>query len=388
MPKRFINLNEINNWDRYSKNLEKLPYVKKYLNDIFKIWVQNNNNPLSVPWLRSLYENDFSYYDNNLKKLEEHIGKDNLYSLFNELKKQKKDPAGIITKIQSINGEIFVFSEIAKKYSRVEKIEKDGDWLCDDNTIISVKTKNELELNYQIIENILRSLYFIKENTVLRKYNNIDIQEGRDIDDKFRNNILIFLNSGLIDFIDFSDKQIFKWDYLKLETTKFFFNDGKQQGYINAEVQIFDNNIGRNISILLKEDRNGEKEEQKHQIKFILNKFNDENTLGVSFDTDVYWVNEDNKINWQILKKTIDDYLAKFNKSYRNLKRKNNKFIGWINIIIHPKYESYILDSKELKKDIKDIIGEKEYKIIITFIHQWNFSSKQNTVIFEIEGTK
>jgi len=40
----------------------------------------------------------------------------------------------------------------------VDKIKEYGDWLCGDNTIVSVKTKNELDHNYEIIENAIPKL--------------------------------------------------------------------------------------------------------------------------------------------------------------------------------------------------------------------------------------
>ena len=387
MPKKLISLKEVNNWNKYIKNLGKLHFVKKYLGNIFKTWVSKNDNPMSITWLANLYDNNLNYLNNKLKKMEETIDEDILYALFNELKKQKRDPAGITTKIQSITGEIIAFRELNKKYSKVERMEQIGDWLCDSNTVVSVKTKNELDLNYQIIEDTLRSLYFIKENKFLRKYNDIDIKKGKNIDDKFRNSILWFINSRLIDFIHFSDNQIPKWDNLNLETTKYFSGNGKLQGYFEVEVKILNDYIGRYISLLLKEDHNRKSEESKHQIEFIFKEYHDKNTLGVSFDTNAYWINENNKIDWQKLEKFINGYLIKFDISYNNSRKHSKNFIGWINIIINPEHESYIRDSEELKKDIIDNmnrIGKREYRIIFAFIFKWSFSSKKNIIIFEV----
>jgi hypothetical protein len=372
MPSKLINLKDVSNWDEYSMCLNELSLVKKYIGNTLEIWVKNNINPLSISLIANLYENDLGFFNNNLSMMEKSIGEHNLSELFHELKIQNKDPAQITTKIHSLFGEIFAYSELIKKYNKVDKIKELGDWLCDDNTVVSVKTKNDLDHNYEIIESTLRSLYFIKENNVLRKYNNIKINEGKNIDDKFRNNVLWFLNSVLVEFINFQDKQINNWNNLKLEATKYFFDNAKLQSILEIEVEFFKDNANKNtLSLILKEDRNGEKEELKHQVKFIFTDYPDKNSLSISFDINTWW-GDDNKIDWQRLKNSIENYLTKFDKSYSNLKEQNKNFIGWINIFMHPKYEKYTLKPEDITKEINDIIGKKEYKIIFGFISKWN----------------
>ncbi|MCG2790301.1 MAG: hypothetical protein L6305_00940, partial [Actinomycetia bacterium] len=261
MPTKLIDFRDLNNWNQYSKNLNKLSFMKKYLGDTLKIWVKNIINPLSITLIANLYENDLNSFNDNLGRMEKSIGENNLSELFHELKIQKNDPAQITTKIHSLYGEIFAFSELIKKYNKVVKIKEFGDWLCDDNTVISVKTKNELDHNYELIENALRALYFIKENNVLRKYNNIEIGDGKNIDDKFRNNVLWFINSVLVEFINFQDKQLNTWNSFKLKTIKYFFDNSKLKNILDTEVEFFKDNDNKfALSITLKEDRSGEKE--------------------------------------------------------------------------------------------------------------------------------
>jgi len=373
MPSKSISLKDLNNWNKYFKNLNKLSFVKKYLGDTLKTWVENktNFNPLSISLIANLFKNGLSSFEKNLGIMEKSIGEKNLSELFYELKIQKSDPSQITTKIHSLFGEIFTYTELIKKYNKVDKIKEHGDWLCDDNTIVSVKTKNELDHNYEIIENALRALYFIKENSFLRKYNNIRIIQGKNIDDKFRNSVIWFINSALSEFINFQDKQLNTWNNLKLETTKYYFGNSKLQNILEVEAEFFKDNSNKDVlSILLKEDRSGEKENLSHQIKLKFNNWPDKNTLSVLYDTNVYWVND--KIDYGDLKNSIHDYLKKFDKSYSIINKQNKSFVGWINIFLHSKHEIYISQSEDLKKEIKDITSNKGYKIILALRPVWN----------------
>ena len=373
MPAKLIGLKDLNNWNKYSKNLNNLSFVKKYLGDTLKIWVENKNNfnPLSISLIANLFKNGLGSFNKTLGKMEKSIGEKNLSELFYELKIQKSDPSQITTKIHSLFGEIFTYSELIKKYDKVNKIKEHGDWLCNDKTVVSVKTKNELDHNYEIIENTLRALYFIKENNVLRKYNNIRIDEGKNIDDKFRNSVIWFINLILSEFINFQDNQINTWNNFKLETTKYYFDNAKLQSILEVEVEFFKDNFSKSIlSIFLKEDRSGEKESFSHQVKLRFNNWPDKNTLSVLYDTNVYWVND--KIDYGDLKNSIHDYLKKFDKSYSIINKQNKSLVGWINIFLHSKHEIYISQSEDLKKEIKDMVDNKEYKIILALRPIWN----------------
>ena len=374
MPTKSISLKDLNNWNKYFKNLNKLFFVKKYLGDTLKTWVENKNNfnPLSISLIANLFKNGLGSFNKNLSVMEKSIGENNLSELFYELKIQKSDPAQINTKTHSLFGEVFAYFGLIKRSNKVDKIKEFGDWLCDDKTVVSVKTKNALDHNYELIENAIRALYFIKENSFLKKYNNIEISQGKNIDDKFRNSVIWFINSALSEFIYSQNKQLDTWNNFKLETTKYFDN-GISQSTLKVEVEVFKDNADEEdvISLLIKEDRNGEKQNFNHQIKLEFNSRSDKNTLSVLFDTNAFVVND--KVDFSDLKSYIQDYLKNFDKSYSIINKQNKDFVGWINISLHPKNEVFIPNSEDLIKEIKDIKGNREYKIILALRPVWNF---------------
>jgi len=208
MPKNLICKNSINEWKQYSNNIEysNYRYTKKYLLDSFKRWVENCNNPLAIPWVAYLFENNLENIENNFKNLEKYLEVNNFKNLFEEITNNKtKNTYEISKKIESLRGEIFAFNELKKKYRVIKKISQTGDWLCDENIIVSVKTKFASDYNHQLIENTIKSLFFIKENMIFRKYNHITLEKLKGIDNRFRNKIACFLNLEFANIVDFFD---------------------------------------------------------------------------------------------------------------------------------------------------------------------------------------
>jgi len=274
--------------------------------------------------------------------------------------------------LKPLFGEVFAYFDLIKKFNKVNKIEEHGDWLCDDKTVVSVKTKNALDHNYELIENAIRSLYFIKENSFLKKYNHIEISQGKNIDYKFRNNVTWFINSVLSEFINFQNKQLNTWNNFELKTTKYFDN-GTLQRTLKVELEVFKDNADKEdiISLFIKEDRSGEKQSFNHQIKLEFNSRSDKNTLSVLFDINAFVVSS--KADFSDLRVYIQDYLKEFDKSYSIINEQNKNFIGWINISLHPQNEVFIPNSEALIKEIKDIKGNREYMIILALHPKWNF---------------
>lgn len=377
MPKKLISINNINDWNKYLDNFKNLNYLKKYLKDSFRVWVENCKNPLSIPWISYLLEDNLEKQENNFKKLENFLGKNNFDNLISELVNDKtKNPHAISKKIESLFGEIFAFSEIIKKYKNIKKINENGDWLCDGNVILSVKTKFSLDYNYQLIENTIKSLFFIKENNILRKYNDINLEQFKNIDDKFRNKVVWFLESHLASLLEFFDFQLNHWSSLNLSEIKYFFENNKLQSSLELDSDIYQENSKNYIDIFLKEYRSGEPE-LNHQIKISLSELDNQDIVDISFDTNSFW--NGSEIDWESLK--IKNLLEEFDSKYIKVKEQKKDFIGWINITIHPKHENYILYEEILKKNLKTIISKRKYKIFIAFKFLWTSEAQKNLIV-------
>lgn len=380
MPKSLICKNYINQWKQYSHNIEDSSYIyiKKYLLDSFKRWVENCDNPLAIPWVADLFENDLGSKENNFKELEKSLEENNFKSLFEELTNNKtKNPHEISKKIESLKGEIFAFYELKKKYGSVKKISQIGDWLCDENIIVSVKTKFVSDYNYQLIENTIKSLFFIKENTVLRKYNHITLENLKEIDNNFRNKITCFLNSEFADLVCFFDCNLGGWSNFCLKGTRYFVENNNKTSYLELHADSYTEDLKNYINILLKEDRSG-KNNPESQISINLEEHENKEHNNIIYDTNSFF--SKNKFPLELLK--IDIFLDKLDIGYSNAIKQGKNFIGWINIIVHEAYKKDILENmEELEKKIKKILSKKKYKIIIVFKFQWDFDKQKNIIL-------
>ena len=128
----------------------------------------------------------------------------------------------------------------------------------------------------------------------------------------------------------------------------------------------------------MKEDSNN-KNSPERQIIINLEEHENKKHYNVIYDTNSFVYK--NGIPLELLK--IQNFLDKLDIEYGNAIRKGKKFIGWINIIIHEEYRKSILEKrKEINHNLKKILNEKKYKVIIVFKFQWNFN-KQNNIILE-----
>jgi len=387
IPKKFIDKININDWNQYSRNLINLPYVKKYLVNLLEKWVKNLDNPLSIPLVAKLFRNQLADVNKNLKEFERIMGESNLNTLLGELESLKtKHSAEISKKISSLHGEILVFKKLTKKYKSIKKIESNGDWLCDKNIIVSVKSILELDFNYYSIENCLNSMFFIKSNHVLRDYNIIKLSNCKNIDDSFRKKIIYFLESELVSFLNFFNEQISHWNYFKLNSTRLYYENQRADSYLEIITNTHTKeNKEKDIVLLLKEKRYCEPQ-FNHKIKIVFknknkNKDNDnKNYFDIYFDTNFYW--EGCKIDLSTIMQKIQYQLEKIDKECHGIRRQNINFIGWINIMVHPKHEKNIKNNKkEIEQFIKKAIKRKDYKIYIAFYPQIGFDLKEPVII-------
>lgn len=382
MPKRYIKHSEINNWNMYADGLNEFPYVKKYTEEIFKKWIANLQNPLANRWIKKLFTKNLDIFDTRLYEIENQIGEKNLLAFFEELYCENSESEKLYTKIDSIWGEILAFSEIAKVgYKSIEKIPRIGD-IERDNSIFSVKTILDLDVNYQIIEETIRGISFIEENAIIRKYNYVKFSDGENIDYDFLSSISDFINHSLVDTLDYLTKQKDQ-EYIKIEIFKsMFYKIHNTQSLLEAKIYShFTNDISYIIEL---SEKRYQSKNKNHRIKF---QFTDDlkqqkNFYYVSYDTNTYF--EGNEISKIFLKNRITEKINEFDRSFVNV-LKEKKFIGWINISIHPQHENFVINNKQkFKSIINSIIGKNPYKVIVFLIPQFGFDLK-NSLFLEFD---
>ncbi|MFH0888558.1 MAG: hypothetical protein V1871_05050 [Planctomycetota bacterium] len=363
MPIRFISENELHNWFLYESNLCNTPYVKKYLGKLLQEWVKNLTNPLASSLVLGLFENDLTDINNNLMEWEKVITEDNLIKLLAEVSKSNKvgNADKIAGELKSLSGEMLIYKELEKeKFKKIEKIGPVGDWLCNDNLIVSVKTKLSLDFNYQVIEDTIRGLLCIEGNSILRNYNRIHISDAKEIGYRFRDKVILFLNTHLISLLNHYSKII----------PEYYYEDKKQVGDLELNVDIYEDNYecdnAKTIEFLLRENRVGEPKE-KHEIKIAFkNATNNGSIFNVRYGTNVW--DEGQSFIPALVKIDILRHIGSFDNSYKDAIKQGKHFIGWINISVHPQFcKSIIKDIDGIKNHLSTIIGEKDYKIRITF---------------------
>ncbi len=334
---------------------------------------------MDIFWIQWLYKNNLDELDQDLKKLEEKIGKDSLKLVFAELKNEDNRTEAIIKKMQSLKGEFVAFNKLSSDgYTGLKKMRQVGDWE-NDNTIISVKSILDLDLNYKLIEDTIRGMIFVKENEILRKYNHIDLRDGKKIDDQFRTKIITYLQNSLcstIYFINNELTQVGNNGYVEVKISKFFVHNKVPSGYMEVCISGYSNYCNSSkkvIKIDFKENRVG-KEEQKHQLTIQLeSKDGKNNTFSVHFDTQVY--EEGQQLDLDYLSKRISEHLKHFDISVNKTNQK--QFVGWINISIHSMHECYALQNKrKIENTIKGIKNDKQYKVVFCLTPQTGFDLK------------
>jgi len=340
---------------------------KMYYENLIKAWISAEINPLEIPIIKDIIDNKLLESENRLIKIEQHLSKNNLLLYMDELKGQNA-PDQVMQKLKSLDYETYVYNELVKKNNNIKKINQIGDWETD-KEVISVKSILNLDFNYQIIENFLISLFYIKEYEIIRKYNSIRIAKIKNFDYKFRNTVLCFLRENLVKIIEKYDKTIFDIPFAQEiienynENLRIIINS-----YINdkpnKEISIFFNYNYKDYSEL--------------EIIFNSDIFN--NILyAISYDTNAFIIESSNFNEGYVIKQIIDK-VEKLNEDYKKLivQVENKKhFEGWITLSRHTKDEEYFLKNEKLFLDkIRIIRNNLDYKIYLSIIPQWSFNSE------------
>ncbi len=352
IPNLLISRKDLKNFAIYLKNLVKFSFVKKYFCDICKNWIEKLPNPLEIDIMRLILYSDLNYFDENLKKYENELGKENLKNTFQELLNEGCKSEHILRKFHSLVSEIYAGNELQKEgFKDLKKIKSYGDWESK-GKIISVKTIFDLSFNFEIIENVLKGLIFIKENIILRKYNNVYIGEYKNLNYLFLEKILKFIRDDLIKYFTDIEKNIQSNIFYKIEKDNV--SIFASYGYVLIEIH-----------------------DENSFIKINFEENCESNLYNFRTSENSFAINE--KFDLIKIKKKIDEKINDFNK---NICKDN--FIGWINICIHPKHESYIKNNfKILKEELKDYLKLKEYPIYFCFLPKIGFDFK-DPIIFEI----
>lgn len=378
-PQNIIKQKDLHNWTQYSQHIPELPFIKKYLEFLIKHWVDNCNNPLAIYWVSRLLEDKLDYMEDRLKKLEETIGENDLIIIFDELLSLKTEyPDEVEKKIDSLTWEILTKYELQRKRSKIEKIDKIGDWKCDDKIIYSVKSILDIDLNFQLIEHTIRSLFFIEENRILRNYNFIHLSgEEKFFDDKFRKKIIWFIESELVNLFHIADSQILSKPYFDFQEKY-----GNDDYYLEININAVSNQNKKGIHFEIIEKRIKEPSINREFNIIFEDRPNINKELYSIHYTSAYW--EGTRINWEPIKTRILGHLEQFDKYYIKAIEQSMTFQGWINISIHAEHEGYVLNHKdEINQVLINTVGNRNYKVFIALSPQMGFDLREPE-IFEI----
>jgi len=378
---RLISKAEIKQWKRYSSNLEKYPIVKKYLEKHLKKWVESSkvSNPLAIPWIYELFNDNLNWLEDRLQMFESNLDQENIERVLREFKKGfEKDreisdmPVDEISKkLSSLEKEIIVYSflrrKYCKEYTKIQKIFKIGDWKCSNNSgnelIISVKAKLELDFNFQIIENYLKGMFHIEENSILRDFNHVSISKGKNLTDSFRKQIISYLEEKFIeDFVNILGDGLFIEENRELENLKVKIQFSRVK---RPEVSFhFSTEFGNEIKITFKNDPNKNKDI-------------------VDFDCDMNTFFKGEEMDLKALKNWIGGHLGGFDKGYA----KKKDFVGIFFYPVHHKHIDYLNQNSDVvKMELEEFIRHKEYPIIVIFYPQHKFDHYKSHIFESAKG--
>lgn len=383
-PKRMISHDEINNWNSYCDGLSSLNHIKKYLETVLKKWIDEIDNPLIIPWIRQLYNHELGFFDNALESLENQIGENNLEFILSELSTHGSQPIDLIKKVKSLQSEVFVYSHLSNiGHKNIKKITEIGDYESD-SAIISVKSILDLDINYQIIENVIWSLLFIQENDVLWEYAYIQLMKGDGIDDRFLKNIISFIEKSLITLLEYINSEQDTGMRIKIEKfVPLFDGTGQNKGNTRFSVCNYyqDNEINLLIDIIEKRKFESKNNDHKLQIKITKRKENEHHHFHVAFDTEAYVVGT--PLDLSILKNRVERNLEKFDKII-NQKSFIKDFIGWIDISISPMHTNFVKNKIDLiKEELMPIKSNRQYTIYVSLTPQFP-SDLKAPIYFEL----
>lgn len=369
----------LNDWNNYSGNIEKFPYIRKYLEHPLKKRIEKTSNPLAIEFIVWLLMGDMRELERSeeaFKEIENNLGEDNLRKTFRELETENaKGAREISKKIDSLWAELLAANYLIRRYNSVKRYEeKGGDWRCNNSTIVSVKSKLDLDSNCELIDYNIFSLFCLEENDVIRRYNKVSLMRPINIDDVFINKIISFLENDLSDFVVRSDILMYSYNYIPEE-----FNS--QINNLTVKLESSKLKGVREIRFKLYKERSEDQDKHSMEIYFEQNKDNLLENYYMSLkETDGWWGEPEIK---EFLRKLIVEKVNKLDIDYDKAVDKGLDFIGWININLHPRYQEDLMKNKvEIRKALAELL-KRDYKVFVSFALSKAFWLEELTV-FEI----
>jgi hypothetical protein len=380
-PQKTINRIDINNFGLYSQNIEGHPFIKKFMFDLIKKWIENLPDPMQVPWIFDLYRGKVRYLDDFLQRMENQVGEDNLDLFLRELFVENfKTEEDLYRKTESIYAELLAFSLLEKEgHKDLRKIRKIGD-IESDIGIISVKSILDLDLNYKLIENVIWSLIINSENFILRKIDFVRLYNKENIDYKFLKNIITFLEESLTNSLEFLTKEN-KSNILTIEFQKSIINKANQtEGLFKVSINRWYQNSTEKNYFYFDENRKGEKKKHKIEMMFERDLIQESDFFYVTNDTTMW--GEGEGIDPKFLAERLEFYLHEIDRQIDKVP-KDKCFIGWINVSVSPMYQNSVIRNIEKIQDvIKGVKGNRKYQVVLCLAPQLGFEMKEPQLIF------
>lgn len=345
--KNLLSYENLRDWSLYESNLKYYPTVGEYLSFTFKDWVKNLDQPLAIPWLRDLLNNNLNYLETKLFKLSQ-IFPQSINGIICELTELKSEYAfGVLNKIFSLNGELLSIHYLTHFFTKIEKIKK-PDFLCDNSIYVSVKTKSDMNFNLDIISNYLSGIFFIQQEGDLTDLK-IQFSISNGINDHFRNSILDFLKNNLINTFRALPDPLSEIDFHPIEFT---INDirVKVEKYLSRKIIKFDFEF---VSI------------KNRRFKLTLTQIKKNPFRNKIFLLDIYRPDQEEYL-LSAIKNSLIDFLNKLDDDSREFTKE--KFWGVINVPVPLRLQKAFLVSKQsIEAELKSLIGNREYKITFYF---------------------
>lgn len=357
-PKISFSINKLKTWDTHKKQLESYPIFKSYFSNILKSNIEKFDNPLAILWLRQLFDNKLNYLENLLSSLEQKNPNLIKNKFVKELNNNFFNEIEFIKKILSLNGELLTYRCLLGKFDKVEPMDEIGDFLCNDNIIVSVKSKNTAYFNSFLIGEYIHGLLFLEDYADLKNFD-YSFTENDGIWDSFRNAIIKFLKNDLVNLINQLPEPKSEFDCNPIN------NHYNYNGYLKVQAEKYMTNNQCKIEFILTY--------KNKTFKMKLKKKLDENIIDIN-GVKVDYPDEEKYILINI-ETSIDNWIKDFDK--KSKKQIDKKFWGWINIpLTYSSENAFKKQQKEIQNILQEKCSKKDYKIIFNFYPYFCFNIK------------